>query len=222
VPWRLDDLLLLALIADFAVAVRLILYNDISFARYLTAAVIFGVVLTGRLAARLTSRLSAEDGRSPMLRVLGFSGLAIVAALAAGFGFGLAQTAPVQPAVLTAQFLEAHHLSRGVGDYWSASILTVESGGAVEVRPIAQPFRGSPLLPYERGNTGWYGRSQKFNFLVYNTLYPFTGVTPANAEATFGQPERIYQLPNGYAVLVWSRPFTLVWNEAAQTATGPS
>ena len=39
------------------------------------------------------------------------------------------------PVATLASFLEAHHLHEGIGDYWSAAITTVESGGKVVVRP---------------------------------------------------------------------------------------
>ncbi len=58
--WRLDDLLVLALFADIGVFLVLTTSGDAGFLRYLTAAVIFGAVLAGRLGR--THRDGASSG----------------------------------------------------------------------------------------------------------------------------------------------------------------
>jgi hypothetical protein len=202
--WRLDDLLLLAMIADFAVFVRLAFEESITFSRYLTAALIFGSILTGRLAARAVARYGTQRLARPVLAAGGICAVAV----AAGFGFELAQPNAARPAVALGDFLVVHHLTQGIGDYWNSSIVTVETSGTVKIRPIVQGANGK-LEPYERGDLAWFASSERFNFLVCNTTDPFGNVTTATAISTFGKPSHTYFVTGGYDVLVWSHPFTL-------------
>ena len=63
-------------------------------------------------------------------------GAGVSLCFAAGLGCTLAQPVPAQGATTLASWLEVHHLRNGVGGYWASSITTVESRGAVTVRPV--------------------------------------------------------------------------------------
>ena len=62
------------------------------------------------------------------------------------------------------QFLEANNLSYGLGGYWDASVITVDTGGAVTIRAVSP----SCMQPYEWENKhDWYEPSKNVaNFLV--------------------------------------------------------
>ena len=94
---------------------------------------------------------------------------------------------PVQPAVNLAAYLEQHHLTKGIGDFWSASIVTVESSDAVVVRPVVTLDGGQHIVRYTRlSSSAWYGGG--FEFLVYNVVAPWAGVDAQSARASFGPP----------------------------------
>lgn len=192
--WRLDDLLVLGFFADLATFVLLTIDATPNYQRYLTAGVIFGAVLAGRLVARATARR----------RALAAPGLVVLLGYAAAFAVTLTQPAPPQPIAPLTRFLAAHHLTQGIGDYWSSSIVTVTSRGAVAVRPVVEAPDGRLVRYLKQSTSSWY-TGKNFEFLVYDASAPFGGVDASTAAATFGPPARRY-LVDGYAVLVYARP----------------
>ncbi|MHB8340330.1 MAG: hypothetical protein ACYDB7_04050 [Mycobacteriales bacterium] len=195
--WRLDDLLALALLADLATFALLTVDGTPSYLRYLTAGVIFGAVLAGRLVARATARS----------RVLALPGLVVLLAYAAAFAVTLTQPAPPQPLVPVARFLADHRLTRGIGDYWSSSIVTVETRGAVAVRPVIAGPNGRLVRYLKQSTRSWY-TGKSFEFLVYDASAPFGGVDASTAAATFGPPAQRFVV-DGYAVLVYAHPVSV-------------
>ena len=195
--WRLDDLLLVGFVADIGVFLALTTGNDATFSRYLTGAVVFGSVLAGRAVCQLFDTL----GSTRMARGCGVLGLGALAVFGAGVGFNVAAAVPVAPDAALGQFLEAHHLDRGIGDYWSASITTVATSGSVAVRPVVRG-PADHLVRYERQSTAAWYEGQSFQFLVYDTAQPWGGVSLASARATFGPVSHIYAV-GAYRVLVW-------------------
>jgi hypothetical protein len=166
--------------------------------REFAAVLPFGAALAGRtLAARLTrARLV------PLLTAV----LAVYLAGTIRLASEPAAAAQNQP---LAGWLVAHRLSYGLGGYWMASSITLDSGGAVRVVPIKA---GRQAFPFEwEGDPGWFNPARHVaNFVVLpaNGVGPAPGPGPmpptvASAVATFGQPARAYFL-TGYTVLVWN------------------
>ena len=199
--WRLEDLLVLAVFADLVLFLVLTTSDDPGFLRYLTAAVVFGTVLAGRwvgrLAASLPSTLRVRKGAAAVC-------LAVVATFVAAFGFTLASPMPKQPFAQLDSFLKGRQLVVGIGDYWSASITTVATGGAVTVRPVISTPAGRVVRYQRQSAVTWYA-NQPFEFLVYDTARPWGGVDAATASFTFGAAARTYQV-GPYRVLVWRHP----------------
>lgn len=142
----------------------------------------FAAVLAGRmLGDRLvTGPLSAVRPRvrlprfgpgkrltaaAPLVAVLG-------AALFGWYGFGLVRQASAPPApqpfAQLAAYLKSQHLSYGLSGYWEASVLTVETGGAVTVRAVTSGC----LQPYRwESKEDWYDpKLHSANFLVISNL----------------------------------------------------
>jgi hypothetical protein len=201
--WRIDDLLVAAFVADLAVFVVLTSSGDEDFSRYLTAAVVFGSILAGRAVGRVV-----DGTASPWLRRSGaVLGVGVLSAFGAGVALNVAASAPSRPYNQLGQFLEAHHLDNGIGDYWSASITTVATGESVTIRPVIANPAGR-ILRYSRQSTAdWYS-GKSFQFLVYDTALPWGGITPSSASNTFGPIARTYDVGT-YRVLVWSHPLTV-------------
>jgi hypothetical protein len=195
--------LVIAFFADLVVFVVLTSSNDTGFMRYLTAAVIFGSILAGRLMGRLAATLKPRW----LPRIGGAIGLAATTAFAVGLGFGVTTPAPSRTFDTLGQFLEAHQLDHGIGDYWSASITTVATQGSVMLRPVITTPQGKVVRYQRQSDASWYS-GQSFEFLVYNTARPWGGIDSDTASATFGPVDHTYVV-GSYRVLVWNHPVSV-------------
>lgn len=152
----------------------------------------------------------SEAGGSGRRRLLAATAVAaaagVMAAFAAGFAFELAQPPPSNGVAVLSAFLERHHLVEGVGAYWSASVTTVQSGGAVEVRPVVLSSSTGRLVRYDRNSAAdWYEKG--FRFLVFDLTAPWGGVSWQAAVHSFGVPSQAYTVAGTYRVMVWPKPF---------------
>lgn len=199
--WRLDDLLVLGCLASIGVFEYLTLSNNLSYARYLDPLVIFGTVLMARQAARLGDRCSP--------RVL-LAGAAAVVLVAAGslavLSRDLGATPPPPATSGLERFLGAHGLRVGIGDYWAASVVTVDTRGAISIRPVVADPSGHLVADGRNASAAWY-HGTKFQFLVYDEL-PYGRVELKTVEKTFGKPARQYAVGR-YTVVVWRHPLRL-------------
>ena len=184
-PWRMDDLLVVATIGP-ALNFIFLAAGPSGYQRYLTATVIFASVLAGRFVTLWW----ASDHRRVLRRWFVAVGVVSMGCFLAASAVQLSRPAPATPAARLASFLQAHHLTSGVGDFWAASLTTVESDGAVAVRPVV-PGPDGTLEAYNKGDDpGWFaGRS--FQFVVYpDTTAPGspTQVSWRTVTATWGRP----------------------------------
>jgi hypothetical protein len=171
------------------------------YGRYLTAGILFGTILAGRVVGRVSEDLHWVSVR----RLAAGAGLAASACFAAGMAINLDLPVPVSKAALLATWLESHGLHDGIGSYWAASIVTVESSGRVEVRPVVSPD-GIRIVRYNR-NSAAYWYTKPFQFLVFNLgTPPWGNVTWQTAVNTFGRPSKSYIVEDTYRVMVWSSP----------------
>ena len=118
--------------AGSAVTFVVLAVNGVPGARYLVATVVFVSVLSGRVVAAAWQHL--PPGR--ISRVFCVAGAAASLCFAAGLGCTLAQPVVAQRVLPLISWLEMHHLRNGLGGYWASSITSVESRGAVTVRPV--------------------------------------------------------------------------------------
>lgn len=200
----LDDLLVIAVLADLAMFAELALSSgNVTFARYLVPGVIFGAILAGRGVAAVVDRCAA----SPALLPAAMAGGAVLGCLAIGVRGQIAAPAPVQAQASLGPFLAAHGLYQGIGDYWSSSIITVDTGGAVTVRPVMAGPQGR-LEGYDRQSASAWYTGREFQFLVYDITDPYDGVDATSARASFGAPSQTYTV-GGYEILTWSQPVTV-------------
>jgi len=199
--WRLDDLLLIAV---FSSAVPFLILGQANGpgVRYLTVTIVFASVLTGRMVARVWPKLP----KGWAVRGLAILGMAMSLSFAAGVGYALSRPEPTPVARSLAAWLEAHKLRNGIGDYWAASITTVESSGAVTVRPVSVGPDGELQRTMNQSPASWYA-GERFQFLVYDTP-ELEDVGIVSATKTWGAPTHIYVV-GSYDVLVWGRPVTV-------------
>jgi hypothetical protein len=196
--WRLDDFLVIAFVADLVAFVILPTLTSGLYARYLTAGVIFGTILAGRTIGRVAGGVHSDV----VSRAVAITSVAIAWCFIVSFAYGFSLNKVTQPAQALGAFLTSHQWHNGIGDYWSSSISTVETGGSVAVRPVIADNDGK-LVRYDlQSEKSWYP-DQPFQFVVYNTALVWGGVDADSATATFGAPERVYVV-GSYRVLVWS------------------
>jgi len=78
-------------------------------------------------------------------------------------------------------FLEANHLTYGVGGYWNSSVITVDTGGAVTIRAVTPAC----LQPYQwESKNEWYNPKQHVaNFLLLTNVTGYFSQFEANGKA---------------------------------------
>jgi hypothetical protein len=133
-----------------------------------------------------------------------------LALYAAGLGYAAAQPPAAPQYADLASWLRAHHLAAGLSDYHQANIVTLETGGAVTLRPVA-PGQDGRLAAYAwNASAAWYAPGARAaTFLVIEGAPGGSGVTTGRAVATFGPPAASYRYRD-YEVLVWRRGANLL------------
>jgi hypothetical protein len=102
-----------------------------------------------------------------------------------------------------AAWLEAHGLKYGIAGYWNASAVTLQSGGAVEVRAVRAHYFGIVGYPWET-KTSWYNPAQNYaNFIIASAPGPVTdtAIPVATAERHLGMPAAIYQVAGQFVMV---------------------
>jgi hypothetical protein len=173
-------------------------YEQLS-SREFVAVLPFGAALAGRILAGRLRRARLVPALAGLLAVY-----AIGAARVAAMPASPAQNQPI------AVWLAGHRLTYGLGGYWMADSISLDSDGAVRILPIKG---GRWAWPYQwEDEPEWFDPARHiadFVVLPGNGVGPPPGPGPdppsvASALATFGQPARAYFLA-GYTVLVWNQ-----------------
>jgi hypothetical protein len=170
--------------------------NVVGSAHEIAGVLPIGAVLAGRLLAGTLARVRLIP---VLVLLLGcYAGILV---------HNTVQQRPADPNAQIAAWLAAHHLSYGLGDYWNASAITLNSGNQVQVRYVSRIGDTLVVRPWETKNS-WYDQAQHdATFLV--TPGPASVCSPgtpagwqAAAQATFGPPSGVYRV-DGFIVLVW-------------------
>jgi len=157
----------------------------------------FGAVLAGRLLAGTLARAR--------LRPVLAGGLACYA-LALGYGMAHAAVTDGEKPVIP--FLEAHHLSAGLGTYAESNLITLDSKGRVEVRAVSWLPSGAVPRAYE-SKASWYDPTLSYaNFVLVNSADAKAGsngviIPYGDILALAGPPARIYHYKT-FTIWVWN------------------
>lgn len=185
------DLVEQVLVGGIAANVILFAFSDMAKlnAHELAVVLPFGAVLAARVLGRV--RVPGGAGR----RAAGLIGAAALAGYLAGLAGAdtLPSAAPSQAPLVA--FLEAHHLTSGLAGYWDASIVTVDSGGQIRLRALADD---EDFLWGAKGD--WYDPLvSDATFIVAQREKDYTTVAAGEAQlrAQFGVPARVYVLGGG-------------------------
>jgi len=189
---RAEQLLVIAIAGNLAVYTLSALVNADS-PHDIIAIVPMGAVLAARalIPERLTSRVA----------VLAGCGLAGVAALVPmSLSAARPLTRPTSAATLST-WLSAHGLHYGLGGYWNASGVTLQSGNQVQVRTIQQTGREITTYPWE-SDAAWYDPSEHYaNFVIVS---PNATPSLGSVVRVFGQPTSTNQV-GGEKVLIYKK-----------------
>jgi hypothetical protein len=171
----------------------------------------FGAALAARMLLRPQSTEQPPPARaqpaapgSMPARVAGYlTGAVVLLGYLGGLGYELTQPSSPPDFSTVASWLQAHHLRYGLGGYWESSIITVETGGQVQVRAL---LRSSLRRDLWLAQPSWYDpAAQQANFIVLSATPGLLNWQPRALIARyFGRPARQYTF-GPYTVLVWDR-----------------
>ena len=167
------------------------------------------VAMSAVLSARTIGSL--RPLRMPALRVAGTATAAVVAAACLLSGTALFERPWYSPLQPLGAWLQDHHLTYGLAPYWSASPITVYTGGRVSVRPIVLVRGGFKPRTWNARQQWFEASNNDANFVL--TGYGAEAITAAQAERSFGKPAAVYQADH-YTILVYN--YNLLTKEFAQ------
>jgi hypothetical protein len=203
---RVTQTLTVGLLLTLAAGTLVIPMILVSNAHEIAVVLPFGAVIAGRTLGPLLAgrRLRASLlVRFALIPLLGAS----LACYLAVLGYNASQPArPAQTQEL-ADWLMAHHFTRGLGTYWAGSSTTLASGGKVVVAPMQD---GAKIAHTWVTKPSWYDPASSYaNFVI---AAPGQGNAIAFSEAsvrhTFGKPSHVY--PVGmYVIMVWNKNLLL-------------
>jgi hypothetical protein len=231
----IDGVLLTSLVLNLAAYGAGVQAVNITSTREIAPVLPFAAALAARqLAARqLTGRLPADRREAARDRPaarhrrhpLSYALPALLACYAAMLGYDAAQPpAPPQYANLAA-WLSARHLTEGLSGYHQANIVTLESGGAVTLRPVITTRQGLISAYTWNASAAWFDPAERTaRFLVLTApgapaAAGGSGLTVAEATATFGRPARTYR-HGPYVILQWPRGENLLARLRSPAAAG--
>jgi hypothetical protein len=176
---RVADLLAVGILVNLGAFVASTQAGDLGTARQIVAVLPFGAVLTARIwGTRLGERLATR------LR-LRMAAVALILALTAELVAHSVPPAVPAEARDAADWLDQHHLTHGIGSYWTSNNITLATGGRVVVAPVAGETR---LRAYHwESRADWYDPVRRdARFLVLDRWHPEYGTVDA-ATVQFGQ-----------------------------------
>ncbi len=210
------NFLVLAVLVNIAAYFVFVKPYDIYTAHEIGPVASLGAALTGRMLGGplLRARLAAPDpGQEPRPRLAALrrrGARLVVPALAVGFAcyaalLGIAAAypqAPAQNSTLTT-WLTEHHLSSGIGSYWEASSVTVDSGGRITMLAVGIHGWNRRLAPdkWETDVRLANPKTHSANFVVAG---PDRIVPVKLAVQMFGKPVHTYRY-GVYTIMVWDK-----------------
>ena len=138
----------------------------------------------------------------------------VLACYLAGLGYGAAQSPVPDSEQAVIPWLEAHHLTSGLGTYAEANLLTMDSGGRVAIRDVAW-YSGGDLPRSFETKASWYDPRHSYaNFILTNSADhwtmdggPHTGASlirrSAVAALHAGPPAHVYHYQT-FTIMVWN------------------
>lgn len=193
---RAEQLLAVAIVANVGAYVLSVMPLPVTGSHEVIATLPCGAVLAAR--ALVPARIRGE---LPAFAAVAAAGLIALVPL------GVAATRPTpRPATAPlATWLAAHNLTYGVGGYWDASVVTLQSSGRVRIRAVdlhknVDKPGWTINIPNWETNALWYEtKRHDATFAVADLHGPY----PATAfQQVFGKPAAAYRV-SGWIILVY-------------------
>jgi len=178
-------------------------------AREIVAVLPFGAVLAGRM---VPARLAGVPRR--LKPALAYASAGVLACYLAALGYGAAQSPVADNEQAVIPWLQAHHLTSGLGTYAEANLLTLETGGRITVREVAWRSGGDVPRSFET-KASWYDPRHNYaNFILTNSaeqwgmdggFHRLIGLIPGSAIAALhaGPPAHVYHYKT-FTIMVWN------------------
>jgi hypothetical protein len=139
---------------------------------------------------------------------------AVLACYLAALGYGAAQPAVPDSMQAIIPWLEAHHLTHGLGTYAESNLTTMDSGGRVEIRDVAWHSDGDLPRHFETKSSWDDPRHSFANFILTNSADHWgmdggpnrlVSMIPRSAIAALhaGPPAHVYHYKT-FTIMVWN------------------
>ena len=181
-------------------------------AREILAVLPFGAVLAGRMVPGSLAR--ARLGRVRLTPVVTGGLAGVLACYLAALGYGAAQSPVPDSVQAIIPWLEAHHLTHGLGTYSESNLITMDSGGRLAIRDVA--WRSTRDLPrhFETKSSWDDPRYSYANFILTNSAdhlgmtggaHRLVSLIPRSAIAALhaGPPAHVYHYKT-FTIMVWN------------------
>jgi hypothetical protein len=195
---RADQFLVLAIVFNIAALQVTSLAGRVNSAYELSAVLPCGAILAARVVvpAQLRTRILTQIAAGAA-SLAGLVPLIAVALLPPATGLG--NTASAGTLI---PWLESHHLSYGLANYWQSSAITVQSGDRVALRTIHITGDRSIMFNWET-DTAWFDSSRHdATFVVLENGDP--AITTANVRSAFGKPVSIAHVAD-YEIMIYRK-----------------
>ena len=182
-------------------------------AREIVAVLPFGAVLAGRMVPGSLDR--ARLGRVRLTPVLTGGLAGVLACYLAALGYGAAQSPVADNEQAVIPWLQAHHLTSGLGKYTEANLLTLDSRGRITIRDVAWGSGGDAPRSFETKSSWYDPRHNYANFILTNggdhygmdgggpntlaSLIPRSAIAALHA----GPPAHVYHYKT-FTIMVWN------------------
>ena len=210
----LVQVLTVAIVVNLGAYMFSIQAQDIKNTREIAALLPFGAALAGRLlagrllAAREAREAAVASPRAASTRLVTWLAGAMLACYAVMLGVNVVQPQVPEQSAALADWLAAHDLTRGLGGYWQANSVTLDSSDGVRVRAIDINAGQLTTGSYWEADQAWYDPATAYaNFVVDIPVRcgpADPGVLIQRMAARAGKPSRLYCF-GGYAIAVWNR-----------------
>ena len=181
-------------------------------AREILAVLPFGAVLAGRMVPGSLAR--ARLGRVRLTPVVTGGLAGVLACYLAALGYGAAQSPVPDSMQAVIPWLEAHHLTHGLGTYAESNLITMDSGGRLAIRDVAWHSAGDLPRHFETKSSWDDPRYSYANFILTNSAdhLGMTGganrlvsLIPRSAIAALhaGPPAHVYHYKT-FTIMVWN------------------
>ena len=116
-------------------------------------------------------------------------------------GFAAARPQATPNSASVSAWLTRHQLRNGVGGYWQASSVMLDTHGAISIGLVPPDAGGLASWHWEANTRLVNSALSSANFLI---TMSGESVTPARAELAFGRPARVYRYQD-YTIMVWHK-----------------